>query len=165
MSSARPHDFRVCSARPHDFQILSREPYVSSWFVEGVVKPRGEAVFICFHALLCESMLTPGVGLGDVPLGSCSYMTFRFSLLKQLGKMRVLYFFMRPHVLFSSHQHPRNLRYSIVLNRFTLSDCRSISKGKQFPHLPYFYIVWKMWTLEQSIVSIAFLGRWRCTSL
>jgi hypothetical protein len=32
---------------------------------------------------LCERMLTPGVGLGDLPLAPCSYMTFQFGLLEK----------------------------------------------------------------------------------
>ena len=35
------------------------------------------------HTGLCERMLTPGVGLGDVPLIACSHMTFRCGLLEQ----------------------------------------------------------------------------------
>ena len=30
-----------------------------------------------------KRMLTPGVGLGDVPLGACSHMTFRMCLLEK----------------------------------------------------------------------------------
>ena len=83
-------------------------------------------------------MLTPDVGLGDVPIEHLFYMTFRlfFFREKQHGDNEVPLFLRtdlmcyHENVLFSSH-HPRYFgRYSIVLNLFTLSACRSISKGK-----------------------------------
>jgi hypothetical protein len=76
----------------------------------------------------CERKLTPGVYLRDVSLQHLRRHVDCGLLENQQGTNEGFYFFVRTSELFS-FQHPRYFgRYSIVLNHFTLSACRSISR-------------------------------------
>ena len=106
-----------------------------------------------YTQLVCERMVTSGVGLGDVPLGACSYVTFRCSLLKKqmaINEMRkstiththpdIHTLYLTPVKIYVTGTPPVTMchqdtpiyfdRYVVVLHRFTLSSCRSISKAK-----------------------------------
>ena len=109
-----------------------------------------------------KRMLTPGVGLGDVPLGACSHMTFRMCLLEKQNGNKWGFSI--------SSCGPQN--YSL-LSMFGISDDILLSQTSSLwvfvevflgktscSHIPScFYTVWKMWTLEQkhrfSLCSLA----------
>jgi hypothetical protein len=77
-------------------------------------------IYICTVVNACSRQASVS---GTCPFSSCSTWRFRYSSLKnQNGNNEVpLFLHVEPHVPYSS-QHPRPFgRYSIVLNRFTLS--------------------------------------------